>query len=381
MSEDGKHIAFWVVSMDAEASDIWSNLGDTMTEFGVTNSDDVWSGRYRAWNAQGILRPYLEDIRYDRFEPAPRYVSLTSFQPDYVADRFRIVSPKLFEALDQPKGSIQGWPVDTVWLGDDPPGWSYLWLCYIPSIPAVDLERSDVAVEEWDKDGVKVPQITSKGALVLRADLQAPCGLFKAAEGGSIMLATDAVAEAVVRAGCVGIEFLDPETAFANGGPVLRRGLHGPEPRPSLEAEAVPNVPPAWCANLPLVGPPLVWDTSPVDWLDWAPADAALEEPVASLESGEAGDALARFLQNSIYFDDEVATEVLEAIADVHGGRSDLWVSDLPVWDLVLRPDAAWLRHENAVAGYGPFAYPLDGMAAVVKRWMESIKRAPDPFG
>lgn len=380
MSDVGRRIPFWVVVMEGGAADVASRLDDDLPEFGVTNYDGVWSGKYRVWDERGVSRPYLEDARYDRFDPAPRYVTPASFHPDYVDWSLLLASPKLFGLLDQPRGSIQGWPTDTAWLGDGPPDWAYLWLCYVPTVPAVDLDRSDVSVEHLDKDGAKVPRIGRKGALVLRGDLRPPCGLFKAAEGGSLLLATDAVAGAVVRAGCGGIEFLDPATAFARDAVVLRRGPDGPEVRPPSRVDPGPPVQRRWDADLPPVGPRLAWDVSPVEWLDWEPADAALDEPIASKESGEAGDALAQFVRYGIFFSETAAEDVLAAVAEVRAGKRGLRVLELSPWVVVLRFDAAWLRLEDAVEGYRPFAYPLDGMAAVVERWAEAVRRAPNPL-
>lgn len=379
MNEHDSAPVFWIISPRGPAMGDLSIQHEEGSGLGLTNDAEIQAERYRQWDERGETPPYLEDLRYEYFNVPPRYVSPSTFVPDYVTRGRTLVSPKLFGLLDQPRGSLQGWPTDTVWLGDNPPDWEYLWLCYVPSVPAIDPERSDVTVDFWEKDGVKVPRIGQRRALRLLHGLSSPFGVFRAAEGGSVLLASDAVAQAVVRAGCTGIEFLDPATAFVMDGVRICRGRDGPEPRAPESDYPDSYTPRPWDDGLPLVGPLLVWDESPVNWLDWEPADTELQVPVASPESGDAGNVLARFLQNSIYFDDAVAAEVLEAIADVQEGRSDLWVSDLPVWILVLRPDAAWLRHEDAVQGYGPFAYPLDGMAAAVERWRESIKLAPDP--
>ena len=380
MTERAARIAFWVVSRRGQDVQDLPPLRHGDPESGVTNYNEVWEGRYRVWDERGVTPPYLDDVRYERFEPAPRHVSPSSFHPDYVANKLKMASPQLFGLLDQPRGSLQGWPTDTVWFGEDPPDWSYLWLCFVPRVPAVDLDRSDVTVEHLDKDGTKVPRISQRGALRLLDDLDPPCGLFRAAEDGSILIATDAVAEAVVRAGCTGIEFLDPATAFVIGGDKMCRGSDGPEPRLPEPDYPDPYAPRPWDADLSPVGPPVVWDTSPVDWFDWEPADTELEAPTPSPESGRPGEVLAEFLGGAIYFSTSAVEKALTAIADVQAGRSDLHVFEWPGCHLVVRPDAAWVRTEHAYPGDGPYPFPLDGMAAVIKRWCEAIGRAPNPL-
>lgn len=379
---DGVHAPrVWVVQVTDEtfnAERILTNDGQTI---GITNEDDVHLAHVRERQRQGDTPPYLDDVRLEGFSAPPCYVSPASFAPDYVARLRTLVSPKLFKLLDQPSGSLQAIPTDTVWQGENPPDWSYLWLCYVPRVPAVDVELSDVELVPVEKGGERLQQIRFKDALRLWDDLDPPCGVFQAAEGGYILLATDAVAEAVVRAGCTGIEFVDAETAFDAEGPTTRRGSDGPEPYPELVDVFDPDVPRPWDADLPPVGPPVAWEESPVDWFDWEPADTELEAPTPSPESGRPGEALARFLQEAIYFDETAAADVLAAIEDVRAGRSELWVGELPIWVVVVRPDAVWVRLEDGYPGDGPYPFPLDGMATVIKRWAESIERAPHPLG
>lgn len=95
------------------------------------------------------------------------------------------------------------------------------------------MERSGAEVEYKQQDGRSVPRIVGHGdRLVLRDDLVMPCGLALAAEDPHIILATDAVALAVLQARCTGIEFVEVETAYGMYGPLRRRGLDGVELHP-----------------------------------------------------------------------------------------------------------------------------------------------------
>ena len=70
---------------------------------------------------------------------------------------------------------------------------------------------------------------SSPEAIELRADISTPYGVFRSAEMGQAVLAVDAVAEAVMRAGCTGLEFQEPETSYGNFGSLRLRGPFGIE--------------------------------------------------------------------------------------------------------------------------------------------------------
>jgi len=101
-------------------------------------------------------------------------------------------------------------------------------------VPALDLERSEVKVEDDVESGQPVRRVAMHplGRLALRGDLTPPCGFFRAAEDPGLLLATDAVAEAALRAGCSGIEFVEVETVYTQYGALRRRSLDGVELHP-----------------------------------------------------------------------------------------------------------------------------------------------------
>ena len=168
----------------------------------------------------GFTRPFPYGMRFDDFVDPPWLSIDPRFNPDFFSDEVIFVSTKLLPLLDQPADSLQALPTRTDWETDigEPPEWSYLWLSYVPVAPAIDLDRSEVEIEEYVESGRALRRIAmfSRGRLVLRDDLAPPCGLFRAAEDPSILLVTDAVAEAVLRAGCFGIEFVEVETVYTN---------------------------------------------------------------------------------------------------------------------------------------------------------------------
>lgn len=370
----------WVVEEAWEIDGAQRDLPEGSPALGVVNEGAVWDERRAQWKERGTGNTSIGGFRYGHFATTPRYVAPSSFAPDWVEDNgLRLVSPRLLALLDQPRGSLQALPTETEWLGPDAPGFSYLWLAYVPFAPALDLDRCEGKLEWIMRGGeqVQVLGLFGGGRLRLRADFTPPCGLFLAAEGTRLLMATDAVAEAVLRAGCTGIEFRHPEAAVSSG-TWFRRGLDGVKLHPRdvafLEAQAnpAPDVPPD--INLPPLGSPLHWDRSPLDLVDWEAADTELR---AYMVEGSDKDhaVLLTLLLDSISDYEDTLEELLNAIADVRAGRVECWTRDFS-GDLVVtvRPDAAWVWDEHAYPGKQLRAFPLDGMDTVLRRWAEAVQ-------
>jgi hypothetical protein len=83
-----------------------------------------------------------------------------------------------------------------------------------------------------DREGKPIVQLNHPEILQCRNLLIAPCGVFRAAEETGSVIVTDAVAEAVVQAGCTGIELNEVHSAYSLKGPLRRRGINGAEPDP-----------------------------------------------------------------------------------------------------------------------------------------------------
>ncbi len=107
----------------------------------------------------------------------------------------------------------------------------------LASQPTVDLDRSEVRIEEKvDRHiGGTYRSVRLLGQLALRADLQPQTDLFYADELRLWPFATDALAERVMAAGCLGVEFWDPEERFVGLPRTIRtaRGIEkaGPKAR------------------------------------------------------------------------------------------------------------------------------------------------------
>jgi hypothetical protein len=165
----------------------------------------------------------------------PRLRLPTSFHPEYFDPQgYHLVSRRLFELLDQPRGSLQDLSTWIEWLEGDPPDRTYLWLSCIPRHPALDLKRSIGEVEEFGKDAKETPivQLYYPEIIYLREDPTSPYEVFRAGASRVTVFVIDAVAEAVVRAGCTGIAFVKVHASRAVEGPRRRRGVDGAAPHP-----------------------------------------------------------------------------------------------------------------------------------------------------
>jgi hypothetical protein len=138
---------------------------------------------------------------------------------DFAPDFFRFgpclfASQRLRDAFAQPEPAVQYWPVDLLSGGPEARAQKYGWMNILACQPAVDISRSVCTIVE-DKNyrtGETFRHIWPYEQMVLRDDLGLTPEVFRVAEDLITILATDALAERVQRAGCTGIAFLDPVT-------------------------------------------------------------------------------------------------------------------------------------------------------------------------
>jgi len=234
MAASAQH-SVWCVRPNDEAYLVSEAIADDgLFTHSFVNSIEFSREKAGKFERAGFIRPFPDGMRFDPFENYPWLSIDARYHPDFFSDGVPFVSPKLLPLLDQPAGSLQALHTWTEWRLGEGPDWSYLWLSYIPLVPVLDLDRSEVEVQDDVESGQPVRRLAVHpfGRLVLRDGLAPPCGLFRAAEYPSMLLATDAVAEAVLRAGCFGIDFREVETVYTRYGALRRRGLHGVELHP-----------------------------------------------------------------------------------------------------------------------------------------------------
>ncbi len=111
----------------------------------------------------------------------------------------------------------------------------YHFVHVIAGQPAIDIGRSDVDLHRYRDRfvGGKIVSIEYTKRLALREGLQPRTELFHAAEARLEILAMDSLAERVMQAGCLGMEFSDPvHPCFSDDPPLIRtaRGIERRSP-------------------------------------------------------------------------------------------------------------------------------------------------------
>jgi hypothetical protein len=159
---------------------------------------------------------YRADARLPDGFPRPALdMPPAGFAPDFFHHRFPVyASRRLRHALAQPEDIVQYWPIDLMTGGPEVVAQDYRWVRFLAARPAVDLERSKYVVEEGvqKSTGETFRYVHFYDQMVLRDDLGPTPDIYRVAEDLITILVTDALAERIQRAGCTGIDFLDPAT-------------------------------------------------------------------------------------------------------------------------------------------------------------------------
>ena len=146
------------------------------------------------------------------------------FAPDYFdVGPVTLVSHRLRSVLAQPETVIQYHPIELVRGGPAVRAQDYRWMNILACHPAIDRAKSIFETDQLVnyKTGERTPFIRDYTRMVFRDDIDPGAEIFRVAEDLVTVLATDALAERVMRAGCTGIAFEDPET-FCARGPIHR---------------------------------------------------------------------------------------------------------------------------------------------------------------
>lgn len=146
------------------------------------------------------------------------------FAPDYlVVGQTTIASSRLREALAQPSSAVQYFPIDIHTGGVDARAQDYRWINVLACHPAINMADTRCQMKEGInyQTGETFRFIQSYNSMVIRDDIDPNAELFRVAEDLTTVLASDALAERVLRAGCTGIAFEDP-TTYLKGGSIHR---------------------------------------------------------------------------------------------------------------------------------------------------------------
>ena len=137
------------------------------------------------------------------------------FEPDFFNHQnLLFVSRRLREALAQPPDVVQYWPVDLIRASDEAYEQDYMLMRILAWQEAMDKDRSIYTREDIvnRRAGEELVFISYIQSFVPRPDLVPRTEIFRSAESGLTIFVTDALAERVLRAGCDGVSFREPET-------------------------------------------------------------------------------------------------------------------------------------------------------------------------
>ena len=134
--------------------------------------------------------------------------------------RLHLCSARLRDAMALPPGVVQYLPVDIRALDPRVHAMDYKALHILAYQPVIDLKRSDVTIElKPDRHtGGIYPWFSFDKRWAIRAGFQPQTDLFCSAEDVHEVFVTDALAERVMRAGCLGCVFKHPEGPNYSGG-------------------------------------------------------------------------------------------------------------------------------------------------------------------
>ena len=199
--------------------DVFSKLHEDDSEsppFGLINGNEL-SDAMRAFAKQSTV----EDIH---IEPLPADFPLVvlklphrGFAPDYMeAGSHRLVSRRMREAMALPPDVVQYRPVVLYSPSTDGAAQDYRELRLLVQQPALDLDKSDYVGTEYKSARTGKPFILMRTVtrFVLREDFSPRHDLFVLDESHRRVMATDALAERVMQAGCTGAVFIEPEGSY-----------------------------------------------------------------------------------------------------------------------------------------------------------------------
>lgn len=205
---------------------------------GIPNEADIGSARYRAEVSKLVLPPDGRRLCYNRSPLLPGsphlFISLPrrNFAPDFFTfGPYSFASRRLRDVLALSERVVQYWPVELLAGTVEAEAQDYRWMRVLPVRLAMDWARSvcKFRIMTGRNTGHRLLITTNRvRRFAVKPGLRPAAELSWAAEDcGPGPLATDALAERVLRAGCTGVAFQDPRTAHTYQGIKLFRTADG----------------------------------------------------------------------------------------------------------------------------------------------------------
>jgi hypothetical protein len=234
MHSEIDHNNIWRVKRDVYVNKIFSSIIIMDDSIGIENDAEMeFAFRGRIIELGGGM--YEAMPLPPNFPTVIMHFPSSGFAPDYFTfSSFKFCSARLRDALAQAPDVIEYTPIDFRCRGAKALAQDYQLMRIIAVQPAMDMQRSLYEVEDWgdpisSETNCWVREIDK---LVLREDFVPRTEIFCMAERTLDVLATDALAERALKAGCIGLEFRHLETPDDTiGRSVTIRTKRGVSPR------------------------------------------------------------------------------------------------------------------------------------------------------
>jgi hypothetical protein len=209
---DPNHI--WRVREDLYTSFTFGNMCVKDETIGIDNEREM-DKSYRKI-AENFDRSLYHYVRLPPEFPVPiMHFPSSGFAPDYFSfGSVDFCSARLRDALAQPSDVIEYTPIDLRCDGAKAIAQEYQRMRILAVQPTMDMQRSLYESQEWvhPETGETSIWIREIEKLVLQEGFRPRTEIFCIEEHNLPVLATDALAERVLKAGCTGLEFSHLET-------------------------------------------------------------------------------------------------------------------------------------------------------------------------
>lgn len=208
-----------LTAIDFDISNRVRNINDVMAAFVGVIKTKPFTVPADLPLPEGFIRP---EVWLPPLDFSPDYFSLAGLT--FVSRRFR-------DALAQPEGVVQYWPIHLARGSEEARAQDYMLFRILAWQPALDWGCSVCEREEFinPRTGEHLVAARSIKRFVPLDDLVPRTEIFRAAEARTSILVTDGLAERVLRAGCTGASFREPQTI----------GLLGREPQRFRTADGI----------------------------------------------------------------------------------------------------------------------------------------------
>lgn len=182
----------------------FDRLQDREGDMGVWNQIELGDA-LRQFARETTAEDYHFARLPDDFPPADLKLPMGGFAPDFIRlGPYDFASRHLRDAMALPPETVQYMPVTLLSGTPEAYAHDYRVMRVLVQQPAIDLETSEI---DRSPTGLwlKIQRF------VVRADYAPRFNLFELEEDSSMILATDSLAERVLKAGCTGILFIEPE--------------------------------------------------------------------------------------------------------------------------------------------------------------------------